>query len=95
MLCAIYKSSVKEETYLYLPKKDDFSSVPEALLDTFGKPIFVIMLNLAKRETLAQADLPKVKQKLIDDGYYLQIPPPKENLLKQHLENNQQQKAGK
>ncbi|MEF1215152.1 YcgL domain-containing protein, partial [Vibrio alginolyticus] len=25
MLCSIYKSSKKEGTYLYIPKKDDFS----------------------------------------------------------------------
>ncbi|TOH65345.1 hypothetical protein CGI79_11370, partial [Vibrio parahaemolyticus] len=24
MLCSIYKSSKKEGTYLYIPKKDDF-----------------------------------------------------------------------
>lgn len=29
MLCSIYKSSKKEGTYLYIPKKDDFSQVPD------------------------------------------------------------------
>ncbi|MCV2885100.1 YcgL domain-containing protein [Aestuariibacter sp. AA17] len=85
MLYAVYKSSRKDETYLYLAKKDDFSSVPEPLLATFGKPIFVMLLPLMKVDKLAQVD----KQKLIDEvqekGFYLQIPPPKENLLKAHL----------
>lgn len=36
-------------------------------------------------EKLIHADLDKVKQALADQGYYLQLPPPSENLLKKHL----------
>jgi len=43
-------------------------------------------LPLDGRKKLANADLEKVKQALVDQGYYLQIPPPPENLLKQHLQ---------
>ncbi|MEI8608542.1 YcgL domain-containing protein [Enterovibrio sp. Hal110] len=51
MHCAIYKSSKKASTYLYINRKDDFSGVPEQLLSTFGNPQFVMMVNLEKRET--------------------------------------------
>ncbi len=84
MLCAIYKSSKKEQTYLYITKRDDFSSVPEALLTNFGTPIFVMLVNLAQRQKLALADINKVKQALIEQGYFLQLPPPKENWLAEH-----------
>lgn len=84
MLCAIYKSSKKNETYLYLPKRDDFSGVPDALMGQFGTPQFVMMLELTSERKLQQADINKVRDELKSKGFYLQIPPPAENLLKQH-----------
>lgn len=36
-LCAIYRSKVKDEMYLYLPKRDQFEQVPETLRELFGK----------------------------------------------------------
>lgn len=85
MLCAIYKSSIKLDTYLYIEKREDFSKVPEKLLQTFGKPQFVMLINLANRAKLAGADKAKVMAQLTECGFYLQLPPPQENLLKQHL----------
>jgi uncharacterized protein YcgL (UPF0745 family) len=81
MLAAIYKSSKKAGTYLYIEKRDDFSRVSEALMQTFGQAKFVMLINLAKHEALAGADIHNVKQKIIDQGFYLQIPPPVENML--------------
>ncbi|TXH97473.1 MAG: hypothetical protein E6Q75_04745 [Rheinheimera sp.] len=84
MLSAIYKSPKKPETYLYVLRRDDFSQVPPALLATFGTPQLVTVLDLTSRATLAGADLVKVRQMLTDHGYYLQLPPPPEDLLKEH-----------
>lgn len=85
MLVAVYKSSKKADTYLYLPKRDDFSFVPKALMDTFGVATFVMLLPLQKRNKLAQVDIEKLKNELNEKGFYLQLPPPQENLLKAHL----------
>lgn len=93
MLCTIYKSLIKPDTYLYIEKRDDFSKVPEKLLETFGRPQFVMLMNLADKAKLAQADKQKVMSELNDKGFYLQLPPPEENLLKQHL-SAQKAKAG-
>ncbi len=84
MLCAIYKSPKKAQTYLFVNKRDDFSSVPEALMKTFGTPNLVTLINLATKEKLAMADLEKVKKNLEEQGFYLQLPPPQEDLLKEH-----------
>jgi uncharacterized protein YcgL (UPF0745 family) len=84
MLCAIYKSPKKAQTYLFVNKRDDFSSVPEALMKTFGTPNLVTLINLATKEKLAMADLEKVKKNLNEQGFYLQLPPPQEDLLKEH-----------
>lgn len=81
MLCFIYRSSKKEDTYLYLAKKDDFAQVPEPLMQSFGLAHFVIILDLSKKKRLALADINKVKEDLVNKGFYLQLPPPKENLL--------------
>lgn len=67
-------------------KKDDFSRVPEELMKSFGRPQLAMLLPLDGRKKLVNADLEKVKKALIEQGYYLQLPPPPENLLKQHLE---------
>ena len=84
MLCAIYKSPRKAQTYLFVNKRDDFSSVPNSLMKTFGTPNLVTLINLATKEKLAMADLAKVKQNLTEQGFYLQLPPPQEDLLKEH-----------
>lgn len=84
MLCAVYKSGKKDGAYLYVQKRDDFSAVPAALLQSFGTPQLVTLINLAGREHLANADINKVKQQLAEQGFYLQIPPPVEDLLAQH-----------
>lgn len=86
MLVSVYKSLKKNQTYLYLAKKDDFSSVPKVLMETFGIPKFVMTIPLIKREKLAIIDRQKLKDELQHNGFYLQLPPPEENLLKQHLQ---------
>lgn len=85
MFCVIYRSSKRDQTYLYVEKKDYFSRVPEELMKGFGQPTLAMMLPLDGRKKLVNADLEKVKQALTEQGYYLQIPPPPEDLLKQHL----------
>lgn len=84
MLCAVYRSLRKEGTYLYIEKRDDFSKVPDLLLQSFGEPQLVTLINLAKREHLAQVDINKLKAALLEQGFYLQLPPPPENLLAAH-----------
>lgn len=84
MLCAIYKSSKKNETYLYVEKRDDFSRVPEALMASFGKPQFVMLFNLAGEKKLIRTSKEKVSEALRETGFYLQLPPKTESLLAQH-----------
>ena len=89
MLCVVYKSPKLDQTYLYVLRRDDFSAVPEALLNTFGKPQLVTLINLATKSKLAHADIDKVRHELTERGFYLQLPPPPEDLLKAHKESQQ------
>ncbi|MEM6050163.1 YcgL domain-containing protein [Erwinia sp. P7711] len=86
MFCVIYRSSKRDQTYLYVEKKDDFSRVPAELLQGFGKPQLAMLLPLDGSKKLANADLTKVKAALEEQGFYLQVPPPIESLLKSHLD---------
>ncbi|PVZ64965.1 YcgL domain-containing protein [Pelagibaculum spongiae] len=73
--CAIYRSSKKQEMYLYVEQEDDFSRVPEALLKLFGTPTHVMNLQLTPERKLARVPVEKVIGNLQANGYYLQQPP--------------------
>lgn len=75
MLASVYRSKVKDQMYLYIRVKDDFSEVPPELLKMFGMPEFALQLNLVKRKKLARVELSDVKDALAEQGYFLQIPP--------------------
>ncbi|WP_416775798.1 YcgL domain-containing protein [Xenorhabdus budapestensis] len=85
MICVIYRSPKREQTYLYIEKKGDFSRIPEELLKAFGQPQLSMMLSLAERKKLVNADIEKVKEALSEQGFYLQVPPPVESLINEHL----------
>lgn len=86
MICAIYRSTKRDQTYLYIEKKDDFSRILDELLQSFGEPQFAMLLNLADRQRLAHADIEKVKKALVEQGFYLQVPPPVESMLNTYLD---------
>lgn len=88
----IYKSTKKEELYLYIAIKDDFSDVPQELYDSMGKePVFVMELELKADRPLAREDVNTVMQNLANQGFHVQMPPRPEKLgefrnpKKQHL----------
>lgn len=89
MFCSIYKSAKKQGAYLYIEKKDDFSSVPKDLMAMFGTPTMVMVVNLAGR-TLASVDVEKVKTAIKEDGFFLQLPPPPENQLEKYKQEKAQ-----
>ena len=73
MLCHIYRSNLKIDTYLYLLEKDDFSIIPEALLRVFGPPEFSFSFDLTQERKLAKEDSAEVLENLKEQGYHLQL----------------------
>ena len=73
--CWVYRSSRKDEMYLYLPQKDAFDGLPEALLRSLGRLDLVMELELTPRRALARADVLRVLEDLAARGFYLQMPP--------------------
>lgn len=74
MQCAIYKSRKKQDTYLYLAAKNDFSRVPEPLLQLIGQPVHVLDLELSPDRKLAQENAAEVLRNLQERGWHLQMP---------------------
>ena len=81
MQCFIYKSLKKAELYLYVNKKDDFSELPAALLQSVGKLEFVMALELTPERKLARENSEKVLASLQEKGFFLQMPPTVASLL--------------
>jgi len=78
MQCYIYRSRKKDEMYLYLRDKDDFSVVPAELMPYFLNPEFVFELELDPERTLARENVNQVMANLESQGFHLQLPPGKE-----------------
>ena len=78
MHCFIYKSLKKDYLYLYIDKRDDFSKVPDALVNSLGKMEFVMDLMLSPERKLAREDVGKVIESLKEQGFFVQLPPQKE-----------------
>jgi len=73
--CWIYRSSKKNEMYLYLREEGDFDHVPEALMGLFGTPTLVMELQLHPQRPLAREEVDQVLINLRSQGFHLQMPP--------------------
>jgi uncharacterized protein YcgL (UPF0745 family) len=87
MLIAVYKTPKKAGMYLYIPRKDDFSEVPEPLMAQFGSPQLVMLLPPHKHTVIAGVDAQKLVSDIASQGFYLQVPPKEQDLLVEHRLN--------
>lgn len=81
LLCEVFKSPRKEEMYLYVDKREGLARVPEALLERFGKPVSTMILILSAEKRLGRARAGDVMAAIREKGFYLQMPPAKEEYL--------------
>jgi predicted GIY-YIG superfamily endonuclease/uncharacterized protein YcgL (UPF0745 family) len=81
LACWVYRSSRKDEMYLYLAAEDGFSQLPAELQRRFGTPIQVMPLQLHADRALAREDVRTVMRNLREQGYHLQLPPKLEPTL--------------
>ncbi|GAB4349607.1 MAG: YcgL domain-containing protein [Gammaproteobacteria bacterium] len=73
--CWIYKSLKKDEMYLYVREEQVEGLVPESLLNAVGRLEMVMELDLHPGRPLAREDVNQVIDHLLDQGFYLQMPP--------------------
>ena len=81
-LVEIFKSPRKQEMYLYVDKANGLKDIPDGLLDQFGEPEPVMVLALTADRALARADAGEVLAAIEAVGFYLQMPPSAEELLR-------------
>ncbi|MDE2421709.1 MAG: YcgL domain-containing protein [Gammaproteobacteria bacterium] len=91
MFCDIYRASKRDEMYLYVPARadegsqndaesdhseyDPLAKISDALKRAFGRPTFVMRLELTPERKLARVPVLSVIEALETQGYYLQLPP--------------------
>jgi len=74
MNCYIYRCSRKEDLYIYLARKDDFSCVPAEIMRAVGVTEFAMELELTPDRKLAKENITAVMKNLDDKGFHLQLP---------------------
>ena len=82
----VYKSRLKPDTYVYVPRRDDFIALPAPLLTSLGTLAFVLDVALDAQRRLAQADPEKVRSEMSERGFYLQVPPSVASLMPRHYD---------
>ena len=75
MQAYVYKSQRKQDTYVYLAKRDDFDAIPASLGATLAPYTFVLEVALTPERRLAQVDAALVRANLAERGFHLQLPP--------------------
>ncbi|SPL70877.1 Protein YcgL [Acinetobacter stercoris] len=84
MHCDIYKSSKKDEMYLYIARPnhtdndeqaDPLEVVPDAIKIAFGRATFVMNLELSETRKLARVNVLHVLDSLHTKGFFIQMPP--------------------
>jgi uncharacterized protein YcgL (UPF0745 family) len=83
-ICSIYKSTRKNEMYLYVDKLDGLKRVPEGLMAAFGPPKLTFEFVLTPERKLDREDTAKVLENLEKQGYHLQMPPAQDDYI-EHL----------
>jgi uncharacterized protein YcgL (UPF0745 family) len=80
-LLTVWRSPKKDEMYLYTNRLEVLKRVPDDLLEIFGKPQEVMGLPISEDKKLGRADAKKVMQEIKIKGYYLQLPPAREDYM--------------
>ena len=73
MWCYIYRSSKKENCYLYMERENDFSHIPEKIMSIFGAPVFVMKVLLDGKRRFVVGTANEIEEKIKVDGFFLQM----------------------
>lgn len=81
MNVVVYRSDKAADTYLYMAQGGQTEDLPEGLLQKFPAPAAFLEFELHDESVLVQADPKKVRAAISDRGFYLQLPPAKNDEL--------------
>jgi len=72
--CAVYKSSKKDETYVFIPTGTPLSDLPDELIKVLGQAEMVMTLNLTPEKQMARGTAAEVIESINKQGFHLQLP---------------------
>lgn len=81
LIVEVFRSSKRDEMYLYVEKSAGLKEVPEELMSRFGKGISAMTMLLTKDKKLARDNAEEIIKAIREKGFYLQLPPAKEDYL--------------
>ena len=81
MNCFVYRSKRHKGMYLYLSEKDNIDIIPKSLRTLLGDIEFSFKFDLDKNRKLMQSEAKEVIELMQENGYFLQMPPPKDECL--------------
>ncbi len=81
LIIEVFHSSKREGMYLFVEKAVGLSKVPDELMERFGKGVSAMTMLLTPEKKLARAEAQKVMDEIRDKGFYLQLPPVKDDYL--------------
>ncbi len=81
----IYRSSKKEELYLFLAEEDNFDVIPPEVMKAFGAPKKAMELEVKPGMKMARSKPEEVIANLRERGFHLQMPPPTHELVEEVL----------
>ena len=77
----VFRSSKKDDMYIYVEKSKGLEVVPDELLERFGKGIPAMIILLDKDKQLASTNGEKVLTAIQEKGFYLQLPPARDDSM--------------
>jgi len=81
MQCFVYRSSKRDQTYVYMAKKEDFEILPADLVARLGQLELALELDLFPERKLALEDPKAVLRNLREQGWHLQLPRDEQSML--------------
>jgi uncharacterized protein YcgL (UPF0745 family) len=81
LIVQVFRSSKHDGMYLYVEKSLGLKDIPEELMTRFGKGISAMVMLLTVESKLARANPENVIKGIREKGFYLQLPPVKEEYL--------------
>jgi len=81
LIVQVFRSSKHDGMYLYVEKSLGLKDIPEELMVRFGKGISAMVMLLTAESKLARANPENVIKGIREKGFYLQLPPVKEEYL--------------
>ncbi|MCB5162197.1 YcgL domain-containing protein [Marinomonas algarum] len=81
LIVEVFRSSKHDGMYLYVEKKIGLKDIPDDLIKRFGKGISAMTMLLTSESKLARANPDSVIAGIKEKGFYLQLPPAKDDYL--------------